>query len=170
MPQSEPPAADAAAPPLSARDVRAAPSRSDQRFLLAVSATILALTAAHLWSIARRGGETVELDRIASRQYEFQIDIEEATWVEWMQLPMIGETMARRIVADREENGPFGSPEALLRVPGIGPATLESLRPYLRQGPDAATDSPETTGRLEPSAASRRAGEEPPSTLHRPPE
>lgn len=37
----------------------------------------------------------------------------------------VGEVKAAEIVRDREENGPFPDAEALERVDGIGPATLE---------------------------------------------
>jgi competence ComEA-like helix-hairpin-helix protein len=47
------------------------------------------------------------------------------------QLPGIGPGKAEAIVKDREANGPFGSVDELTRVRGIGPATLEQLRPFL---------------------------------------
>lgn len=40
----------------------------------------------------------------------------------------IGPALAARIVRDREENGPYESPEALMRVPGIGERVIESNR------------------------------------------
>jgi competence protein ComEA len=40
--------------------------------------------------------------------------------------------MARRIADHRREHGPFRSIDGLLDVPGIGPATLALMRPYLR--------------------------------------
>lgn len=43
-------------------------------------------------------------------------------------LPRIGPALAERIVAWREENGPFGSVDDLLAVEGIGPKVLEALR------------------------------------------
>lgn len=43
-------------------------------------------------------------------------------------LPRIGPALARRIVEDRAENGPFVSVEDLARVRGIGPATVEAVR------------------------------------------
>ena len=46
-------------------------------------------------------------------------------------LPGIGPVLGERIVAQREENGPFQSPEDLLRVPGIGDNTLDSIREYI---------------------------------------
>ena len=46
-------------------------------------------------------------------------------------LPGVGPSLARAIIADREKNGGFRSPEDLLRVKGVGPSTLEKLRPLL---------------------------------------
>jgi competence protein ComEA len=64
-------------------------------------------------------------------RYQFQVAVNSATWVEWDQLDGIGPVLAKRIVADREEHGPFQSPEDLLRVKGIGSKTLEKMRPFL---------------------------------------
>ncbi len=47
------------------------------------------------------------------------------------QLPGIGPSIARAIVEDRQARGPFTDVDELQRVRGIGPATLESLRPFL---------------------------------------
>lgn len=46
-------------------------------------------------------------------------------------IPGIGPTVASRIVAYREENGPFERVEDLSKVAGIGPETLEKIRPYV---------------------------------------
>jgi len=43
----------------------------------------------------------------------------------------IGPELARRIVADRDTAGPFGSVEALRRVKGIGPALSAKLAPQV---------------------------------------
>ncbi len=43
-------------------------------------------------------------------------------------LPGVGPVLAERIVAYRDENGPFESTEDLLDVPGIGESKLETMR------------------------------------------
>lgn len=59
------------------------------------------------------------------------VDINRATAEQLQALPGIGPVLAGRIVAYREQNGPFRSPEDLLAVSGIGPKVLEQLKPYL---------------------------------------
>ena len=56
-------------------------------------------------------------------------------WPELVTLPEIGELLARRIVDYRQQFGPFKSVEDLRRVRGIGPKTMEHLRPYLEPIP-----------------------------------
>ena len=63
------------------------------------------------------------------------IDVERAAAAEWERLPGIGPSLAARIVADRAERGPFHTLEGLLRVRGIGPKTLERIRPFLAPTP-----------------------------------
>jgi competence protein ComEA len=46
-------------------------------------------------------------------------------------IPGIGPVKAGAILQYREEVGGFSSVEELLDVTGIGPATLESIRPYV---------------------------------------
>ena len=52
-----------------------------------------------------------------------------ATAEELELLPRIGPTLARRVIAEREANGPFESVEAMTRVRGIGPRTVAQLAP-----------------------------------------
>ena len=47
-------------------------------------------------------------------------------------LPGVGEVIARRIMEEREKNGPFYYPEDLMNVKGIGEKTLEKLLPRIR--------------------------------------
>lgn len=106
-------------------------TRGDVRFAAACGSLILLLLCAH-WAQHRFGGRPlVEIDHLPAKAYEFRLDINSATWVEWMQLEGIGEMLARRIVADREQNGRFAGIDDLRRVPGIGPKTLERIEPHL---------------------------------------
>ncbi|HZE20155.1 MAG TPA: helix-hairpin-helix domain-containing protein [Candidatus Angelobacter sp.] len=60
-----------------------------------------------------------------------RIDPNRASVAELIRLPGIGPSLAGRIVADRDQHGAFASPEALLRVRGIGPKTLDRIRGFL---------------------------------------
>jgi competence protein ComEA len=102
--------------------------RRDQAVIAAGVAVLLAWLAFRWWIWP---GGFVEADAQTPSPASFQVDINTAPWPEIAQLPEIGEALARRIVASREKDGPFHSPEDLDRVAGIGPTTVEKLRPYL---------------------------------------
>jgi len=55
------------------------------------------------------------------------IDLDVASESEIETLPRIGPTLARRIVADRTANGPFGSMTGFERVAGVGPSLAATL-------------------------------------------
>jgi competence protein ComEA len=50
-------------------------------------------------------------------------------------LPGVGPSTAKKIVDDREKNGPFKSAEDLMRVAGIGPKKFDSLKDLVTVGP-----------------------------------
>lgn len=60
-----------------------------------------------------------------------KVNINRATASDFDTLPRIGPTLAERIVAYRDDNGPFASIDALGNVPGIGDATLAGFRDQL---------------------------------------
>ncbi len=59
------------------------------------------------------------------------LDVDLASAADIQRLPRIGPVLARRIVADRDSLGPFGSLDGLTRVRGIGPALARILKPYV---------------------------------------
>jgi competence protein ComEA len=73
-----------------------------------------------------RDGEQVYIGRTGEAPQRINLNTAEAWLLE--ALPGIGETLARRIIDYRNDNGPFQQVEDLQKVEGIGPATLEKLR------------------------------------------
>jgi competence protein ComEA len=63
------------------------------------------------------------------------VNINSATSEMLQTLPSIGPALAERIIAYREEHGPFATTEDLVQVKGIGQATLEKLQPLITVGP-----------------------------------
>lgn len=55
------------------------------------------------------------------------VDLDVATVEEIVALRHVGPALAKRIVADRDSFGPFGSFEGLQRVKGVGPSMVEKL-------------------------------------------
>ena len=59
------------------------------------------------------------------------VNLNTATVTELMQLPRVGIRTAGRIVAFREQHGPFRRPEDLMGVKGIGEKQFQRLRPHV---------------------------------------
>ena len=105
----------------------------------AVALFVLAgLVAMVAWWAIHGGfqGGLVELERAETKTARFEVDVNTADWPELLQLPAIGETLAKRIVDSRHRNGPFRDHKDLRRVRGIGPKTFDAIKPYLRPMPD----------------------------------
>lgn len=69
------------------------------------------------WSRAHEAGRSINLNTASAAELEL--------------LPGVGPALAARIVEYRREHGPFGSIEELDLVRGIGPRTLEAIRPLV---------------------------------------
>lgn len=128
-----PPAPDAPVTAPSSEEPRLALGlrRRDQLF---VGACVICALVLLLIQAARLGGwgqPVIEIQRLPERQYDYRLDVNRATWIEWALLEGIGEKLGRRIVEDREKNGPFASVDDVLRVKGIGPKIFERIRPWL---------------------------------------
>jgi competence protein ComEA len=60
-----------------------------------------------------------------------KVNINSASEREFETLPKIGPVIAKRIVEDRRQNGPFRSVEELQRVKGIGSKTFAMIKEYI---------------------------------------
>ncbi|MCH8922955.1 MAG: helix-hairpin-helix domain-containing protein [Planctomycetes bacterium] len=84
------------------------------------------------WANGGFEGRLIEIERAKPQAADFIVDVNRADWPELAQLPGIGETLAKRIVEVRTSGGPFRDHEEVqLRVRGIGPKTLQKIKPYL---------------------------------------
>ena len=110
--------------------------RADQAAVAVFVAAGLLATAT--WWMFHGGwrGNLIELQRAEPKTARFEVDINTAEWPELLQLPAIGETLAKRIVDSRRNHGPFRDHKDLMRVRGIGPKTFNTIKPYLRPMPD----------------------------------
>lgn len=99
---------------------------------------MLAIVAMGVYWVVQGGlrGELIEIDRAGPLVARFQVNVNEADWPELAQLPEVGEVLARRIVDSRLHVGNFADHDDLMRVNGIGPLTLERMKPYLFPMPD----------------------------------
>lgn len=117
--------------------------------LLGIAAAgLLAVTGYNLWiAPPAQGLEVVRLEESAEESSwfaeldepvvpdaEHPLDLNSAAEEELALLPGIGETLAGRIAAYREEHGPFSAPEDLLLVEGIGEKTLAGFRDRVTVG------------------------------------
>lgn len=110
--------------------------RMDQAAVAMLVVAALAGMAAYWVAQGGHRGQLIEIDRAEHLTARYQVDLNRADWPEFAELPDIGETLARRIVESRAAAGPFGDHNDLMRVRGIGPRTLDKLRPYLLPMPD----------------------------------
>ncbi|MCD8117180.1 MAG: helix-hairpin-helix domain-containing protein [Oscillospiraceae bacterium] len=105
--------------------------------LWAAAAVLLLITILRL-TVADRAPavsiSTLDTSEAAISSSAGLLDINTATAEELEALPGIGPVLAERIIAWREENGPFTSREDVLDVYGIGQATYEKLEPYINFG------------------------------------
>ncbi len=130
-PSDEPPALPASSPPEPVNPRELWLRRSDQVFVATVIVVAMGLMGLYWVRMKGWGQSPIEIDRLPARQYDYQLDINQAPWYEWTLLEGIGPKLAERIVAFRDEHGPFQTIEDVSRVPGIGPQKWEQIRPWL---------------------------------------
>lgn len=86
-----------------------------------------------------------------------QININTATQAEWETLNGIGPSKAKAIVDYRTQVGGFKSVDEITNVRGIGPKTLESIRPELGLGAGTVTKALPASANKVISSSSTRA-------------
>jgi competence protein ComEA len=74
-------------------------------------------------------------DAVPAEDPRARININSATAEELEALPSIGEVIAARIIAYREQNGPFRSVDDLIHVEGISDRTIDEIRNLVTVGP-----------------------------------
>ena len=111
----------------------------DQLVVGVLLAVAMLVVGAYWLAQGGHQGRLIDIDRAEPLSAEFRVDLNEAQWPEFAQLPGIGETLARRIVDSRNTEGPFTSIEDLQRVRGIGPRTVQNMKHYLHPMPVGGT-------------------------------
>lgn len=92
------------------------------------------LVAINLAAVVQDGQQVIvpteASQSLGSSDGRVAINVASATDLE--SLPGVGPVLAARIVAFRDDYGPFGAVEDLLDVPGIGESKLASLRDHIQ--------------------------------------
>lgn len=87
--------------------------------------------------LAVRGAGIGELSDSGTAQLplpQLRIDLDAADAALLELLPGIGSRRAQQIIDERAARGTFADPSELERIPGIGPITVEGVRPLVRRG------------------------------------
>lgn len=84
------------------------------------------------------------------------VNVNQASADELARLPRVGPSLAGKIIAHREKNGPFKRAEDLMEVKGVGEKMFTTLKPYVAvSGPTTLTEkvsSKGTTAKAAPKA------------------
>ena len=109
------------------------PLRRSDQVAIAVLALFALLAISAYWFVqAKLRGRLIDIDHTDRPVAAFRVDINSADWPALIELPGLGETLAKRIVAWRTAHGRFTKIDQLRQVSGVGPKRLESWRPYLQ--------------------------------------
>lgn len=82
---------------------------------------------------ARYRGKVIHPSAKSPKSSAQKVDINKAGSDALQMLPGIGPALAERIIAYREEQGSFSKVAELVKVKGIGKATLQNIRPMIRK-------------------------------------
>ena len=93
------------------------------------------------------------------------VNVNQASADELARLPRVGPSLAGKIVAHREQNGPFKRAEDLMEVKGIGEKMFASLKPYVSvSGPTTLTEKLSSKGTAAKAAPKAKAKPATPAT------
>lgn len=110
-------------------------------------ALALLLLGWHAWNLQRGSCRPATLETAALPSPS--LDLNRADHAQLLQLPGVGESLARRIETYRVEHHGFHDVDELRQVNGIGPKLLEKLRPFVYV--EAASSDEEAEPPAEPS-------------------
>lgn len=125
--------------------------RAAQLATVALLGLAAILIAVYAYGSMRYGSRPTELQR--GKELVYRVDLNRASRAELRNLPGVGDKLAERIDEHRRKIGSFRSVDDLLAVPGIGPATLQKVRPLvfarseLDAPPASATAGPKSAGK-----------------------
>jgi competence protein ComEA len=119
-------------------------------FLLSVATVALSL---QVYAYSRWGCRPTQLEIAAVQDH--RIDLNKADRAQLLQIPGVGESLAKRIERSREESGPFQSVSDLTRVRGVGQATLERFRPWVSS---SETGTEPASAKSPPARATKKKG------------
>ena len=108
--------------------------RDDQLVAGIIVVLFLLLSAFYFWQRSITNGGLINFEDMPSKRAVFLVDVNNANWAEFSNLPGIGEKLAKQIVLHRQQNGPFETKEEITEVTGIGQSKLESMRPHIFVG------------------------------------
>lgn len=109
----------------------------------------LALMAWNVYGSSRWATRPTTLERGALQSA--RLELNRADRVQLMQLPGVGETLAARIEAYRDEHNGFRDVDELRQVHGIGPILIEKLRPLVYVEPFAVAEEAEPSRPVTPA-------------------
>jgi competence ComEA-like helix-hairpin-helix protein len=109
--------------------VVAAWPRSAQLTTAFLLGAVTALLAVQGYGLLAGGARPAALEHGAFLSY--RIDLNRADRAELLQLPGVGDNLAGRIEQYRRDHGAFRRVDDLVAVHGVGPATLDRLRPWV---------------------------------------
>ena len=87
------------------------------------------------------------------------VNVNQATSAEFTRLPRVGAKLADRIVAHRQEHGPFRRIEDLMEVKGVGEKFFSTLKPYLTvSGPTTLAEKVSSKGSRGTPSKTKKSG------------